>query len=33
MDHLLGITMKDRASKLKWEMAQKKARKLEKTFA
>ena len=33
MDHVLGITMKDRASKLKWEMAQKKARKLEKTFA
>ena len=30
LDHLLGITMKDRASKLKWEMAQKKARKLEK---
>jgi len=33
MDHLLGITFKDRASKLKWDMAQKKARKLEKQFA
>ena len=28
MDHVLGITMKDRASKLKWNMATKKARKL-----
>ena len=28
MDHVLGITMKDRASKLKWNMAEKKARKL-----
>ena len=28
LDHLLGITMKDRASKLKWNMATKKARKL-----
>ena len=28
MDHLLGITFKDRASKLKWNMAQKKAKKL-----
>ena len=33
MEHLLGITMKDRASKLKWDMATKKARKLEKQFA
>ena len=33
LDHLLGITFKDRASKLKWDMAQKKARKLEKQFA
>ena len=33
LDHLLGITIKDRASKLKWDMAQKKARKLEKAFA
>jgi peptide deformylase len=33
MEHLLGITMKDRASKLKWDMAAKKARKLEKLFA
>ena len=32
MDHLLGITIKDRVSKLKWDMAQKKARKLEKAF-
>ena len=30
LDHLLGITFKDRASKLKWDMASKKARKLEK---
>lgn len=28
-DHLQGITFKDRVSKLKWEMATKKARKLE----
>ena len=28
LDHLLGITFKDRASKLKWNMAKKKARKL-----
>ena len=28
LDHVLGITMKDRASKLKWNMATKKARKL-----
>tara|TARA_B110000046_G_C12921304_1_gene367259 strand:- start:22 stop:507 length:486 start_codon:yes stop_codon:yes gene_type:complete len=28
MDHVLGITMKDRASKLKWNMAAKKAKKL-----
>ena len=32
MDHLLGITIKDRVSKLKWDMAQKRARKLEKAF-
>jgi peptide deformylase len=30
MDHLLGITFKDRASALKWNMATKKARKFEK---
>jgi peptide deformylase len=33
LDHLLGITFKDRASKLKWNMAEKKARKLEKQIA
>jgi len=33
MDHVMGITFKDRASKLKWDMAEKKARKLEKQFA
>lgn len=33
LDHLLGITMKDRVSKLKWNMANKKARKLEKALA
>jgi peptide deformylase len=33
MDHLMGITFKDRASKLKWDMAAKKARKLEKQLA
>ena len=33
LDHLLGITMKDRVSKMKWDMATKKARKLEKQFA
>jgi peptide deformylase len=33
LDHLLGITFKDRASKLKWDMAVKKARKLEKQYA
>jgi peptide deformylase len=33
MEHLLGITMKDRASKLKWDMAAKKARKYEKQYA
>ena len=27
LDHLLGITYKDRASKLKWDMATKKAKK------
>jgi peptide deformylase len=29
-DHLQGVTFKDRVSKLKWDMAKKKARKLEK---
>lgn len=29
MDHTLGITIKDRVSKLKWDIATKKARKLE----
>lgn len=33
LDHLLGITMKDRVSKLKWDMATKRARKLEKSLA
>jgi peptide deformylase len=33
LDHLLGITYKDRVSKLKWDMAVKKARKLEKSYA
>jgi len=33
LDHLLGITMKDRCSKLKWDMARKKARKIEKQYA
>jgi peptide deformylase len=33
LDHLLGITFKDRVSKLKWDMAVKKARKLEKSYA
>lgn len=32
-DHLQGVTFKDRVSKIKWDMAQKKARKLEKRFA
>lgn len=32
-DHLQGITFKDRVSKLKWDMATKKARKLERNFA
>lgn len=32
-DHLLGITIKDRISKLKWDMATKKAKKLEKFVA
>jgi peptide deformylase len=32
LDHLLGITMKDRTSTLKWNMAEKKARKLGKTI-
>lgn len=30
MDHLLGITIKDRVSKLKWNMANKRAQKMEK---
>lgn len=29
-DHLVGITIKDRVSKLKWNMAQKKSQKMEK---
>jgi len=33
LDHCLGITMKDRCSKLKWDMANKKARKLEKNIS
>jgi len=33
LDHLLGITFKDRVSKLKWDMAIKKSRKLEKQLA
>ena len=33
MDHCLGITFKDRVSKLKWDMAKKKATKLEKQDA
>lgn len=33
LDHLLGITIKDRVSKLKWDMATKRARKLEKLSA
>ncbi len=33
LDHLQGITFKDRASKLKWDMATKKARKLVKSVA
>jgi peptide deformylase len=32
-DHLVGITIKDRVSKLKWDMAQKKAQKIEKLHA
>ena len=32
-DHLQGITFNDRVSKLKWDMATKKARKLERNFA
>jgi peptide deformylase len=32
-DHLQGVTFKDRVSKMKWDMALKKARKLEKQFA
>jgi peptide deformylase len=28
LDHLLGITFKDRVSKLKWDMAQRKSKKL-----
>lgn len=33
LDHLLGITMKDRVSKLKWDMALKKKQKYEKAYA
>ena len=33
LDHCLGITFKDRVSKLKWDMATKKARKLGKQLA
>ena len=33
LDHCLGITFKDRVSKLKWDMAKKKANKLEKQHA
>jgi peptide deformylase len=33
LDHLLGITIKDRASKLKWDMAVRRAHKLEKSYA
>ena len=33
LDHCLGITFKDRVSKLKWDMAKKKATKLEKQHA
>lgn len=33
LDHLLGITLKDRVSKLKWNMATKRANKLEKMHA
>lgn len=33
LDHLLGITIKDRVSKLKWDMALKKAKKIEKSYA
>lgn len=33
LDHCLGITFKDRVSKLKWDMASKKARKYEKQYA
>src|SRR5210317_233902 len=32
-DHLQGVTFKDRVSKIKWNMAAKKARKLEKQLA
>jgi len=32
-DHLYGITFKDRVSKMRWDMATKKARKLEKQYA
>lgn len=32
-DHLQGITFKDRVSKLKWDMAMKKSKKLEKRLA
>lgn len=32
-DHLQGITFKDRVSKIKWDMAKKKAKKIGKTYA
>jgi peptide deformylase len=32
LDHLLGITMKDRCSKLKWDMAKKKSAKYKKLY-
>lgn len=32
-DHLVGVTIKDRVSKLKWDMATKRSRKLEKSIA
>ena len=32
-DHLHGVTFKDRVSKLKWDMATKKAKKMEKKYA
>ena len=32
-DHLIGVTIKDRVSKLKWDMATRRSHKLEKSFA